>query len=153
MDINVSQSKEISENVKSPDFYKIYLYVSSHQFELEDSNLVGWIQVPNMYLDEQEFFRINYTDLDIDCTGEYYITFDDPICQKMVANVWGDYVGIIPSRAALFTGGEVTSQRTSPYNNVVSFNELQYFTKLKKLPKQLFYRFQEMESITFPSSL
>lgn len=151
----IDQSKQKPESLRPYDFHQIYLFVSKYQNELIDPKIYGWIQVSNMYLSEQDFFRINYgeEDLIIENTGEYYIPFEDPLTQKMAANIWGDMVGVTESRATLFTGGEITRAKTQAYDQITSFDEFKYFNKIKEIPKQAFYAFHNLTNINCPSSL
>lgn len=151
----IDQPKQKPESLRPYDFHQIYLFVSKHQNELIDPKIYGWIQVSNMYLSEQDFFRVNYgeEDLIIENTGEYYIPFEDPLTCKMAANIWGDMVGVTESRATLFTGNEITRTKTQVYDQITTFDEFKYFNKIKEIPKQAFYAFHNLTHINCPPSL
>lgn len=151
----IDQPKHQPESLRAYDFHQLYLFVSKYQNELIDPKIYGWIQVSNMYLSEQDFFRVNYgeEDLIIENTGEYYIPFEDPLTQKMAANIWGDMVGVTESRATLFTGVELTRAKTQAYDQITTFDEFKYFNKLNQIPKQAFYAFHNLTHINCPPSL
>lgn len=151
----IDQSKQKPESLRPYDFHQIYLFVSKHQSELIDPKIYGWIQVSNMYLSEQDFFRVNYgeEDLIIENTGEYYIPFEDPLTCKMAANIWGDTVGVTESRATLYNGVELTRAKTAQYDQITTFDEFKYFNKLNQIPKQAFYAFHNLTHINCPPSL
>ena len=79
---------------------------------------------------------------------EQYIVFDDPVCEQICANAWGDGIGLKPSEAAAVTSIGTTFQNTA----IVSFEEFAvYFTGVTSLVNDAFSGCSSLESITIAS--
>lgn len=86
---------------------------------------------------------------------EEYIVFADPVVEQICASNWGDGVGLKPSQAALVTSlGTVFRANT----NIVSFDELEYFTSLTTISggsgnsAGAFYGCTSLASVALPPS-
>ena len=88
---------------------------------------------------------------------EEYIVFADPVVEQICATNWGDGIGLKPSQAARVTNlGTVFKGN----KNIVSFNELQYFTSLTSIYGSTnssvmgaFYDCNNLEQVTLPPSI
>lgn len=79
-----------------------------------------------------------------------YIQFVDPEVERIaVANYSSDHIGVTLQDAAA-----VTTIGTKFYNNanIVSFDELQYFTGLTQIANMAFYNNSNMVSVVIPSN-
>ena len=81
----------------------------------------------NCYEDTVTALMNKFTQLNLNITGAYYLRFADSTVQSICATNWGDGTGITKAQCAA-----VSSIGTKFQNNtqIVSFNEMQYFTKL-----------------------
>ena len=88
---------------------------------------------------------------------EEYIVFADPVVEQICATTWGDGVGLKPSQAARVTDlGTVFKGN----KNIVSFDELQYFTGLTSIFGSTnssimgaFYDCNNLSQITLPPTI
>ena len=79
-----------------------------------------------------------------------YITFEDSIVKQICVENWGSDGEITYEQVAAVTDlGSVFTENT----DIISFNELQYFTGLTSLNKEAFTRCSNLVSIILPSSI
>ena len=78
-----------------------------------------------------------------------YLEFADPLVKQVCANTWGDGVGLTAKNAATMTSISTTFRNRA----IVSFNELQHFTKLSSINNNAFNSCTSLESITLPNSV
>lgn len=83
---------------------------------------------------------------------EEYIIFADPAVEQICATNWGDGIGLKPSQAANVTNSQFgTTFRNN--TNIVSFDELIYFTGITQFSRNSFDGASSLVSITFPPNL
>lgn len=146
----VNQSNIISEILNNASVVKkIYDLVTLHKktFDVLDnnSNFIGKIYTSPTYqeyindINDRDFFP----DLNI-IPSDIYIKFEDPIIEQILIDYGiGDGIGITKTQAAECT------QLPSFENNteITSFNELQYFTKIKSITLNQFKGCTNLENI------
>ena len=104
----------------------------------------------NCYEDSINTLRGAFTRLVLNITGEYYIRFACPAVAKICATQWGDGVGITRAQAAAVTDiGTVFKNNTE----ITSFDELRFFTGIKKIGDGAFYGCTLLRSIIYPPGL
>ena len=84
--------------------------------------------------------------------GEDYIIFTDSGVKNICAATWGDGVGIKMNQAASVTSSQFgTTFRDN--TDIISFNELQYFTGLTTISQAAFSGCTSLEEVTFPNTV
>lgn len=132
------------------------LYELAHAGLDSSSSLSGNLQVSKAYRDSVEWLQQN-TGLNIVVTDDYYIKFADSEVARVLTAQYGDGTGVTETAAAA-----VTSNYNGPYfdhfrqnTDIVTFNELKYFTNLTVLyskgtyysPQGMFYACTNLQSI------
>lgn len=83
---------------------------------------------------------------------EEYIIFADPAVEQICATNWGDGVGLKPSQAARVTNNQLGSTFKNN-TQIVSFDELRYFTSITEIGREAFSGCSALVSITFSESI
>ena len=144
----IQQNSEITEAISSSSVVnKIYDMIVqdelTHDIFTNDSNFIGKIYTPPTY---QEYIdkinNVNYfPDLNIN-PSDIYIKFADPVVEQILLNNGiGDGQGITKTAAAAVTSIPSFEQNT----DITSFDELIYFTNVKRLDG---YSFQQCSNLT-----
>lgn len=89
-----------------------------------ESNIIGSVRLDHAYEDTCTTLRTAFEDFIINVTGEYYLRFQDPLCQQMCATQWGTNGVMTLSQAAAVS--EIPGQFFA-YSNITSFDELSEF--------------------------
>ena len=92
--------------------------------------LEGTINVEgSVYQDSVEELKAKFPNVTLNVLGGYYIRFADPEVQRIVAENWGDGMGITLEQAAKVTNvGRLFANNTL----ITSFDEFQYFTGISR---------------------
>lgn len=88
------------------------------------SNIIGSVRLDHAYEDTCTALRTAFEDFIINVTGEYYLRFQDPLCQQMCAAQWGTNGVMTLSQAAAVS--EIPGSFFY-YSNITSFDELGEF--------------------------
>lgn len=150
--IIVIQSKAHEERVKAFDFHRLYQILKDNENDLININVVGWINIPNAYIDEYIYVKTVCPNLDINDNFDAYITIEDPVAKEAMAQLWGDKVGLTAKRAEMYQGGEINKSAFDPYReNVVDLSVFSYFKNYTTVPYQMFYNCKNLETISLTS--
>ena len=90
----------------------------------------------NCYEDSVESLRQKFTKLNLTVNGAYYFRFKDEAVQQVIAQNWGDGIGIERKKFNTITSFNNKFQGNT---NIQSFKELSLFTGLTKLESRAFY--------------
>ena len=146
--IIVIQSKAHEERVKAFDFHRLYQILKDNENDLVNINVVGWINIPNAYIDEYIYVKTVCPNLDINDNFDAYITIEDPVAKEAMAQLWGDKVGLTTKRAEMYQGGEINKSAFDPYReNIVDLSVFSYFKNYTTVPYQMFYNCKNLETI------
>lgn len=113
----------------------------------ETSDLKGTLQSVHIYNDTFDFFTNNYPRLSIIITNGQYIRFKDQVVFNLLkdANI-GDGIGITINDASLVASLPNTMVAVGN-DNITSFDELIYFSKITTLGNSAFNNCDNLESI------
>ena len=146
--IIVIQSKAHEERIKSFDFHRLYQILKDNENDLVNINVVGWINIPNAYIDEYIYVKTVCPNLDINDNFDAYITIEDPVTREAMAQLWGDKVGLTTKRAEMYQGGEINKSAFDPYReNIVDLSVFSYFKNYTTVPYQMFMNCKNLETI------
>lgn len=150
----IVQDPTKEEKIKSFDFHRLYEILKYNENDLLTLNVVGWINVPNAYIEEYLYVRNTCPNLIINDNFEAYITIEDPVAKEAIANLWGDKVGMTQKRAEMYQGTEVTKTLFDPYrDDVTDLSVFSYMKNINTIPYQLFLNCVNLETISLTSSL
>lgn len=150
----IVQDPTKEEKIKSFDFHRLYEILKHNENDLLTLNVVGWINVPNAYIEEYLYVRNTCPNLTINDNFESYITIEDPVARTAIANLWGDKVGMTQKRAEMYQGTEVTKASFDPYREgVTDLSVFSYMKNINTIPYQLFLDCVNLETISLSSSL
>ena len=146
--IKVKQGDAV-EIVPASFINKLYKFCTDD--ELDDvSNVEGSLYVSNAYETQINYLTDKFKNLKINVSGEYYIVIADDEARRVMANKYGDGVGITPTKAATIT--KLDALFTSN-TNIVSFDELSEFHNLTKIADSTFKDCTNLESINIPETV
>lgn len=152
--IIVIQSKAHEERIKSFDFHRLYQILKDNENDLVNINVVGWINIPNAYIDEYIYVKTVCPNLDINDNFDAYITIEDPVTREAMAQLWGDKVGLTTKRAEMYQGGEINKSAFDPYReNIVDLSVFSYFKNYTTVPYQMFMNCKNLETISLTSAV
>ena len=152
--IIVIQSKTHEERIKAFDFHRLYQILKDNENDLVNINVVGWINIPNAYIDEYIYVKTVCPNLDINDNFESYITIEDPVAKEAMAQLWGDKVGLTAKRAEMYQGTEINKAVFDPYReNVVDLSVFSYFKNYATVPYQMFLNCKKLETISLTSAV
>lgn len=150
----IVQDSTKEEKIKSFDFHRLYEILKYNENDLLTLNIVGWINVPNAYIEEYLYVRNTCPNLTINDNFEAYITIEDPVAREAIANLWGDKVGMTQKRAEMYQGTEVTKASFDPYRaEITDLSVFSYMKNINTIPYQLFLNCVNLETISLTSSI
>ena len=105
----------------------------------ESSDVQGNLQVTRAYEDAVSYLLNKFSNLQINVTSGTYLRFADSVVQSICATNWGDGTGITKTQAAIVNSDLRTPiQNSSQKANIVSFDELKYFTLVTSIGSRAF---------------
>lgn len=125
------EQNNMPEQVNATLIHKLYevaLSISEPNVGEEDvAYLAGNLQTQYAYKTDCDYLEDRFSDLHINCTAGYYITFADPEVERVLKakNVSSDGVGITFSDASTAV---IPNQCFKDNTMITSFNEFKYFT-------------------------
>ena len=147
----------ITENVTSDLITKLYTeakqikdYEETNQIQNSQVELQGNLQVSKVYDDEITYLETKFPNLHINTTVGRYIRFEDSTIQQIIAQNFGDGIGITTTEAATVNGYSSNPGFLALFQsnaNITSFNELKYFTNTTKIRYNTFQNCTNLESV------
>lgn len=153
----IIKQNTITENVTSQLISKLYTnakeikdYEELNEIEDSQVELQGNLQTVNAYDDEVTYLETKFPNLHINVTVGRYIRFEDPTVQQIMAQNFGDGIGITTIEAAAVNGYNSNPGFLALFQsnaNITSFNELKYFTNTTQIRYNTFQYCTNLESI------
>lgn len=141
MYINIEQNTSLIENVNIKIMSKLYELMTGTVDPYDDenlldhnSNIVGSVNISYIYDYQYNFITHEYNNCFINYRDTYLYIKDPYVKQVLLDNNFGDDIGVLMSIARSATtipnfGGTQNNKNT----DIVSFDELQYFTNVTSL--------------------
>ena len=155
MYINIEQNTSLVENVNIKIMSKLYELMTGtvDPYDEENlldhnSNIVGSVNISYIYDYQYNFITHEYNNCFINYRDTYLYIKDPYVKQVLLDNNFGDGIGVLTSIATTTTTIPNFSGTQSAYNNeIVSFDELQYFRNVTSLTRNFNFIGNQFESI------
>ena len=128
-------------------------YNGINNSENYDNNILpvieGSFTVDHAYKDHVDILKKYYPQINVNVTGGYYVRFEDPAFNQIVADTYGDGVGVTQEQL-----DKVTSLFSLYRNSTVeTLNDLYKFRNLDTIPNNAIKAMSKLEKLNIPNTV